>query len=125
MKKILFKILDYTISALMGSGTLFLVSLVVSKDWNMFLAMAAGMVLGMIVLLIIVMLFSFISTPFELFPVGMVITMFTGMASGMALVMWEADFQLMLSAAVIFLLFAQLVIDLYNMKLKGEVTSVR
>jgi hypothetical protein len=35
--------------------------------------------------------------------------------------MVEIDFQLMLFAAIAFSLFAQLCIDLYNMKLKGEV----
>ena len=119
--KILFKILDYIISVIMGTGTLYLVSLVVSDSWNMFLAMAVGMVLGMVVLLLSVLLFVSVSTAFELFPVGMVITMITGMTAGMVITMVEIDFQLMLFASISFSLFAQLCIDLYNMKLKGEV----
>jgi hypothetical protein len=119
--KILFKILDYIISVLMGAGTLLLVSLVVSKNWNMFFAMIVGMSLGIVVLLLTVLLFISVSTAFELFPVGMVITMFTGMATGMVTTIVELDFTLMLLAVITFSLFAQIWIDLYNMKLKGEV----
>ncbi|MEF9476165.1 MAG: hypothetical protein L0958_05710 [Candidatus Mariimomonas ferrooxydans] len=120
--KILFKILDYIISVLMGTGTLFLVSLVVNESWNMFFAMIVGIVLGIVVLLLTVLLFISVSTAFELFPVGMVITMFIGMATGMVITIVELDFILMLSAAITLSLFAQFWIDLYNMKLKGEVT---
>jgi len=119
--KILFKVLDYIISALMGTGTLYLVSLVVSQSWNMFLAMIVGMVLGILVLLVSVLLFVSVSTAFELFPVGMVITMITGMTAGMVITMVDIDFQIMLFAAIAFSLFTQLCIDLYNMKLKGDV----
>lgn len=119
--KILFKILDYIISVLMGTGTLLLVSLVVSKNWNMFFAMIVGMSLGIVVLLLTVLLFISVSTAFELFPVGMVITMFTGMATGMVITIVELDFILMLLAAITLSLFAQFWIDLYNMKLKGKV----
>jgi hypothetical protein len=119
--KMLFKMLDYVVSVFMGTGTLFLVSLVISESWNMFLAMIVGMVLGIVVLLLTVVLFSFVSTAFEVFPVGMVITMFTGMATGMIITIVEVDFILMLLTTITFSLFVQLWIDLYNMKLKGEV----
>ena len=119
--KILFKILDYIVSVLMGTGNLLLVSLVVSENWNMFLAMIVGMVLGIVVLLLTVLLFISVTTVFELFPVGMVITMFTGMTTGMIITIVEIDFKLMLLAAVAFSLFAQFWIDSYNMKLKGDV----
>ena len=119
--KILFKILDYTTSVLMGAGTLFFVSIVISESWNMFFAMIVGMVLGIVVLLLSVLLFSSFSTAFEIFPIGMIITMFTGMITGMLTAIVKLDFILMLSAVITFSLFAQLWIDLYNMKLKGEV----
>jgi hypothetical protein len=122
--KILFKILDYLISVFMGTVTLFLVTFVINESWNMFIAMIIGMIIGTAVLLISVLLFSSVSTPFELFPAGMIITMFTGMAAGMARVM-DADFQVMLIPAVIFSSFTQLMMDLYNMRLKGKVNSVR
>lgn len=105
----------------MGTGTLFLVSLVVSRDWNMPSAMIAGMGLGITVLLLSALLFLSVSTPFELFPVGMVITMFTGMATGMAMVATELNFTSMLSGVITFSCLVQLWIDLYNLKLKGEV----
>jgi hypothetical protein len=119
--KILFKILDYISAVLMGVGTLFLVSLVISNGWNMFFAMIVGMILGTGVLMLAVLLFSFFSTPFEIFPVGMVITMPIGMAAGMAVTVADPDVICMLSVAAVFSLFAQLGIDLYNMKIKGEV----
>ncbi len=119
--KILHKILDYLISVFMGGGTLLLVSLVVSENWNMFFAMIVGMLLGMLVLLVSVMLFISLSTAFELFPVGMVITMFVGMAAGMTMSMGNIEFKTMLSGAIILSLVVQLWIDMYNMKLKGDV----
>ncbi|NOS35792.1 MAG: hypothetical protein GQ522_04050 [Deltaproteobacteria bacterium] len=87
----------------------------------MFLAMFVGLILGMVVLVIIVLIFSPASTPFELFPVGMIITMFTGMGVGMVQTQGEADFTVMLVAAVLFSLSAQFAIDIYNMRLRGEV----
>jgi hypothetical protein len=119
--KIFLRISDYTIAVLMGVGTLFLVSLIVGKDWNMFFAMLVGMILGIVVLLLTVMIFSSISTAFELFPVGMIITMFTGMASGMILTKTETISTPIFVAVMAFSLFAQIGIDLYNMKLKGDV----
>jgi hypothetical protein len=120
--KILFKMLDYLISVFMGAGTVFVVSLIVGEGWNMFIAMIAGMVLGMFVLLLTVMLFVYVSSAFELFHVGMVITMLVGMISGMAMAVGKADFTRMLCAAIILSVLAQLCMDLLNMKLKGEVT---
>ncbi len=120
--KILFKALDYLIAIFMGTGTVFLVSLVVHESWNMALAMVAGMFLGMAVLVLAVLLFIYVSTAFELFPAGMVITMFTGMAAGMAITMMETDLFFMLMAAVFFSVIAQFGIDMYNMKLQGDVT---
>ena len=105
----------------MGTGTLLLVSLVVSESWNMFLAMIIGMILGIAVLLLTVLLFVSVSTAFELFPVGMVITMITGMTAGIVITMLKIDIQLMLLAAMAFSLFAQFWIDIYNLKLKGDV----
>ena len=119
--KVLFKMLDYLSAVLMGTGTLFLVTLAVSKDWNMFFAMIVGMILGMGVLLLTLLLFIFISTPFEIIPKGMIITMSTGMASGMVTAIDGLGFVFMVSAAAVFSLCAQLGFDLYNMKLNGEV----
>lgn len=119
--KILLKILDYIISVLMGVGTLALVSLVVSQDWNMFLAMIAGMLLGGAVLLSSALFFLSVSTPFELFPVGMVITMITGMAAGMLMSVSDLRFSSLLRDVVVFCFIVQIWIDLYNVKLKGEV----
>ncbi len=125
MRNILFKVIDYITSFLMGTGTLLLVSLVINDGWNMFLAMAVGMLLGNVVLLLIVVLFSSISTPFEIFPVGMVITMLTGMAAAMAIAAVAADFNSLLLPVTAFSVFTQLMIHLYNNSLKGEVHSGR
>jgi len=119
--KVLFKILDYLSALLMGTGTLFLVTLSVSSDWNMFVAMIAGMVIGMVVLVLALVLFSSFSAAFEIFPVGMVITMPVGMAAGMAVTVADPNLKCMVSGAAVFSLCAQLGFDLYNMKLQGEV----
>lgn len=119
--KILFKILDYLTAVIMGTGTLFLVNLAVNKDWNMVFAMFVGMMVGTGVLLLSLLLFSSFSTLFEIFPKGMIITMVTGMASGMVAAIDALDFAFMVSAAAVFSACAQLGFDLYNMKLQGEV----
>ncbi len=119
--KMSFKLLDYTVSILMGTGTLSAVYLIVDKEWNMLVAMIAGMVIGMIVLLLTVLLFIPISTAFELFPTGMVITMLIGMVVGMMTSMRNMDFMSMLFPVIGFSLFVQLLMDLYNLKLMGEV----
>ena len=118
---VLFKILDYLSAVLMGAGTLFLVTLSVGKDWNMFFAMIVGMVIGMGVLVLSLLLFTSFSAAFEIFPVGMVITMPVGMAAGMITSGDGPDFVFMVSASAVFSVCAQLGFDLYNMKLKGEV----
>lgn len=118
---IFFKILDYLSALAMGIGTLFLVTLVVGRGWNMFLAMVAGMVIGMGVLLLALILFCSFSTLFELVPKGMIITMVTGMVSGMAAANGQG-FTLMASASAVFSFGTQIAIDLYNMKVSGEVT---
>jgi hypothetical protein len=47
--------------------------------------------------------------------------MFTGMGAGMVQAQGEADFTVMLVAAVLFSLSAQFAMDIYNMRLRGEV----
>lgn len=118
--KVFFIILDYMVAILMGTGTLFLVSLVVDKGWNMFFAMIVGMILGMVVLAVTVLVFGPICSLFQLFPSGMIITMLTGMAAGMIFTAKEMDFMIMLWTVAVFSLSVQLGIDFYNMKLKGE-----
>ncbi len=123
MMKILFKLSDYAASILMGAGTLLLVSAIVGSgwNWNTLLAMLAGMVLGTVVLFIVMLAFSSFATLFEIIPVGMVITMLTGMVAGMLFAATELGFMSMLPPVVAFSILAQFRIDLYNIKLKGEV----
>jgi len=121
LRKILFKFLDYIISILMGTGTVLLAQYVINNNWNMFLAMIVGMMLGTAVLLVSVLIFTPVATAFELFPVGMIITMFTGMGAAMAITMSDIDFRSMFITAVLFSLLAQFAMDLYNRKLKGDV----
>ena len=123
--KMSFKLLDYIIATLMGTGTLSAVYLIVDQDWNMLVAMVAGMVLGMAVLLLTVLLFIPISTAFELFPAGMIITMLIGMVVGMITSMRNLDFMSMLYPVIGCSLFVQVVFDLYNLKLAGEVPVVK
>ena len=119
--RILFKVLDYIIAALMGIGTLSTIYLIIDKDWNMPVGMFVGMVLGMLVLLLIILLFIPISTAFELFPVGMIISIFVGMVVGMMRSMESTAFMSMVFPVIAFSLFAQFIMDLYNLRLMGEV----
>ena len=114
------KIVDYLMSVIMGVGTLLLVTIIVDMHWNMFLAMIAGMMLGVPVLMITFIIFSSVSSPFEIFPAGMVITMITGMVTGMVESMKDDNLKVMLIVVIVFSLIVQLSIDLYNLKLSGE-----
>lgn len=87
----------------------------------MFFAMVAGMIMGMVVLTVIVLIFGPICSIFQLLPSGMIITKLTGMATGMMFAMADVNFAMVFFVIVIFSLFVQFVIDLYNMKLKGDV----
>ncbi|MFQ5964224.1 MAG: hypothetical protein ACE5KZ_08080 [Candidatus Scalinduaceae bacterium] len=118
--RVFFIIFDYIVAILMGVGTLFLVSLVIGKDWNMFFTMILGMILGMVVLAVTVLVFSPICSLFQLFPSGMIITMLTGMAAGMIFTATGIDFMVILLMIIVFSFSVQFGIDLYNMKLKGE-----
>ena len=119
--KILFKIIDYSLALLMGVGTVLLVSLVVGEGWNMFVAMSVGMLLGMILLIFVIVLSCGVTSIFDIMPTGMVITMFTGMAVGMSIAAGSASMARLYMGTLLFALFAQFTIDLYNLKLKGEV----
>ena len=118
---LILKIIDYIAAVLMGTGTVLFVSLFIDREWNMIAAMFAGMFLGMIVLLIIAILFVRVSTFFQIMPPGMIITMFSGMAAGMVLTSAEVDRFVLVKVAVIFSLLIQYMMDLYNLKLKGDV----
>ncbi len=104
----------------MGLGTLFLVSAVVNEGWNMVLAMAVGMLLGVLVLVAALLLFVRFSTAFEIIPVGMAITMVIGMSVGMKTAAGWTDVFSMVPAVVTFSFLFQLGINNYNRKLKGE-----
>ncbi|HEY5648056.1 MAG TPA: hypothetical protein VIU33_01050 [Nitrospiria bacterium] len=119
--KLILTLADYTAALLMGIGTLFLVSAVVSEGWNMFLGMLVGMVLGFLVLGGVLLLFMRVSTAFEIFPVGMPITMVIGMAVGMKAAAGLFDPLHTLPAVVVFSFLCQLGINQYNKKLRGEV----
>lgn len=121
MEKIFFKFFDFAIAALMGVGSLLLVCLAVGSSWNMFLAMCAGMVIGMFVLFVVMLATVSITTLFQLLPVGMLITMPVGMLTAMAAASTGLGFTDMIWPVVLFSLFVQLCIDIYNIRLKGEV----
>ncbi|MBC8413233.1 hypothetical protein H8E50_06150 [bacterium] len=121
MMKKRFKIIDYVIAVFMAVSTVLLVALVTGTGWGMFAAMIVGMFLGMAVMIVSLLLFSGITTPFELFATGMITTMFTGMGTGMAIISSAPETGIMVSSAITFALIVQFGIDLYDMKLKGDV----
>ena len=119
--KPLLQLADYAAAIVMGLGTLFLVSAVVNDGWNMFLAMGAGMLLGVLVLVSTLLLFIRISTPFHIIPVGMIITMVIGMTVGMKFSAGFFNSVSMIPAVTLFSFVCQLVINRYDRKLQGEV----
>jgi hypothetical protein len=121
MQKILFKLFDYAAALVMGAGTLFVVTLVVGGGWNMFLAMLVGMVLGTVLLVVFAVATAGLTTLFEVIPVGMVVTMIVGMGAGMAVAMTGAGFWSLFWPVVLYSMAAQLMMDVYNAGLKGEV----
>jgi len=118
---LIFKVIDYAASLLMGAATVFFVSLFVNKGWNMAVAMVAGMLFGMIAFSLVTLLFVRVSTFFQIMPPGMIISMFTGMGAGMALSEADFDLALLLKVSAIFSIFVQYTMDLYNLTLSGEV----
>ena len=123
--KIRFVIADYTSSGLTGIGTLALIFLMVGEGWNVLLAMVVGMGVGLLVMLIVLVAFIRVSTFFERFPVGMVIAMVTGMVAGMNEAMVRVDFISILMGVITFSVLAQLSMNLYDLRLKGEVVIER
>jgi hypothetical protein len=118
----LFKLVDYALAVFMGLASVLFVSLVVGSGWNMFVAMFAGMFLGMLAVLPALMLSCGISTAFHVLPVGMLITMFTGMIAGMTIAMGTLSTSQLYPLAIFIAATVQMAIDLYDMKLKGEVS---
>lgn len=122
---LIFKVIDYVASVLIGTVTVLFVSFFVGKEWNMVAAMSAGMFFGMIALVLVTLLFVRISTFFQIMPPGMIIAMFTGMGAGMVFSAADVDLPLLLKMSVVFSLFVQYAMDVYNLKLTGEVSYGR
>jgi hypothetical protein len=121
MDKIILKAADYAAAVTMGSGTVLGVSLLLDDEWNMALGAAAGMAIGLLVMAFVFILFMRITTAFHLFPVGMPVTMITGMASGMATASGRVSAGVLYAAAVGFSVLTQLAVDLTDAGLRGDV----
>lgn len=117
----IFKLVDYAAAILMGIGTLFLVVAVVDCRWNMILSMVVGMLLGTIVLALVLILFTGVSTPFEIITVGMPVTMLVGMGIGMNAAAGWSNIVSMISVVIIYSIAVQFGVHRYNLKLKGDV----
>jgi len=120
--KFLFKLADYLLAVLMGTAAVWLVSLVVDSGWNMYVAMFAGMFLGMLAVFPFLILSCGISTAFHIMPAGMPITMFAVMLTGMAIAMDVLSASRIYQMAILIAATVQLAIDLCDMKLRGEVS---
>ena len=121
LMNILLKVSDYAAAVLMGSGTVFLVSLLVDDRWNAVLGMAAGMVLGFLVMGAVYFIFMRVSNPFNFFAVGMPVTMITGMASGMSAPSGTLTLEVLYTGALLVAVLWQLGIDLTDARLSGDV----
>jgi hypothetical protein len=115
-----FKMIDYAASCFMGVGTLFLVSLIIGKGGHMVFAMIVGMIIGMAMMVLTALIFTGLSTFFHILPGGMIITMTIGMVAGMMLSSGLVSGKNTYMAAAVFSCLIQAIIDIYNLKLKGE-----
>jgi len=120
--RFLLRLTDYILAIMMGTATVWLVLLVIGSGWGMFTAMFTGMLVGMLVVFPALVLSCGISTAFHILPAGMLITMFTGMATGMAIAGGSLSVSRLYTLAILIAATVQLAIDLYDMKLKGEVS---
>jgi len=79
-----FKVIDLLIGTSSGAIIAFAVSQIIPAHWNMFLAMAVGGVIGMILKFMLLIILAPFFGAFEvMIPVG-IIAMLVGMMSGMA-----------------------------------------
>ncbi len=118
--KLLFKLFDYISALLLGTLASLAVYWVAAPGWNMALAMFAGMFIGMALLLLFLPLVGVFSTFFNFMPPAMIIAMLGGMGAGMAV---SAGIALsgLLPVMLLFSVAVQIVLDLYNLMLIGEV----
>jgi len=119
--RLLLKAADYASAVLMGTGTVFLVSLLVDDRWNAVLGMAAGMGLGIPAMGAAYIVFLRVTNPFNFFAVGMPVTMITGMASGMAAASGNLRPGVLYPAAVLLAVLAQWAIDRIDAGMGGDV----
>jgi hypothetical protein len=121
VEKWIAKTADYAAAVLMGTGTVFLVSSLLGGEWNLFAGMAAGMVLGLLTMAVVFVLFMRVSTAFHLFPVGMPVTMITGMVAGMAVSEGVSSPGILYSAAAGYSILVSLAVDRLDARLRGDV----
>lgn len=126
MKRIFCRLLfifDYFAALFVGGVTVFLVSMIVGKGWNMLLAMLAGMVSGAVVLILGIMIFGPVVSLFCIFPPGMIISMITGMSAGVFISKYGMDSSTLPACALSFAFIIQLAFHLYDHKMRGEIVQ--
>ncbi len=121
---ILLRLSDYLVAVLIGSLCATVVYLAVSSSWSMPAAMLAGMALGMVVMIAVILPFALVGGIFEIIMPGMFIAMIVGMAGGM----WVAAIN---TPAVVLIGFGFLtgllihgLFHLYDRSLHGELIPV-
>ena len=121
--RFLFKLFDYAIALLLGTLLSLALCGVIGPGWGMMPAMFVGMFTGMGLLLLFLPLVGLFSTFFNFMPPAMLIAMLGGMGGGMA-VAAGTGFSTLFSTMLLFSATVQLLIDLYNHRLTGELTHV-
>lgn len=118
------RIFDWFLGFLMSLSTAFLMISIVSLEWNGFIAMIFGMVLGMA----IPCLLFFIPIPFladfEVMIPGMVCAMVTGMIIGMMISVNNITYQMLVFLSGEITVLTQITFSLFNKRVHGYVVNL-
>jgi len=114
---------DYLVAMLIGCASALLTALVVSSGWPVIVGMFAGMILGMVVLLLAVITLGWVGGAFEMVMPGMFIAMVSGMVCGMAAVSGDTSAVDMAAFGIAVAVVIQFVFHLYDRSVHGEVLA--
>jgi len=111
------RLLDYSVSVVYGAVSSLLVGLLVPDSWHILLGMIAGMLVAMAFLLPLAILLFIRLGGFQVLMSAMVIGMFNGMVIPM---IHGVDLLTLLRFGIMFGIFIQFVLHMYDLKLHGE-----
>lgn len=117
------RFLDYIAMMLAGGFSALLAGYLVPSGWPLPAGMLVGMLLGTVVLLIVVLGFSWFAGAFEIVMPGMPAVMITGMLCGMMAASGSPTISTLVIFGVCTGLSLQAVFHIYDTRLHGEVRN--